>query len=97
MSEPGTLADLGENVHKVYTNPQFAKTCGVYFDAFKNADGVCPCAFQLIQGIQHVDDALVFSKVFCSFCLFDIVRNMWPSDVGVKHEASTTPLGISAT
>ena len=38
------------------------------------------------QGLQHVDDAAVFSKVLCTECMERLVSRLWPEDVGVSKE-----------
>ena len=43
-------------------------------------------AQSLVQGLLHVDDAIVLSFVFCSSCLVRGVCRLWPSDVGVSEE-----------
>ena len=42
----------------------------------------------MVAGFQHVDDALVCSKIFCEECLLNGVRKLWPEDVGVSLEGS---------
>ena len=47
-------------------------------------------SYQLVAGFQHVDDALVASKICCEECLLNGVRKLWPEDVGVSLEGSGT-------
>ena len=41
---------------------------------------------EVIQGITHVDDSLVISKIFCPDCLLAGVLELFPKDVGVSEE-----------
>ena len=36
-----------------------------------------------------MDDALVCSKVWCPQCLFDLLQNLWPRDIGLTLEGCT--------
>ena len=51
---------------------------------------------QLVAGFQHVDDALVCSKIFCEECLLNGVRKLWPEDVGVSLEGSGNSIPLFA-
>ena len=78
FSEPVTLVDLGSCVHRLYTSKTFAKSVGLYLDAHPVA--------HTVQGLQIVDDAAVFSKVWCCDCLLNGVTKVWPLDVGTGLE-----------
>jgi len=82
MSEPATLFDLGHDVHRLYTQKAKAIDCGFsHWDTDK-----------VVQGVIYVHDSLVFSKVFCSNCLFNGLKKMWPAAVGLSLEANELPL-----
>ena len=41
---------------------------------------------QILQGVQHVDDACRFSKCLCVHCIHKTIVNLWPTDVGATLE-----------
>ena len=59
MSEPTTLVDLGEPIYHAYTEAGGAADAGW-------AHPGAPLR-QLVQGVQHVGDALMFSLALLSF------------------------------
>jgi hypothetical protein len=78
LSPPLTCCDLDLSIHKVRTSPEQQKRSGWYrrhttFD-------------QLVAGILHVDDALLYSRQLCCDCLFDGLRKNTPADVGLTLE-----------
>eukprot|EP00974_Lingulodinium_polyedra_P036363 3488316-Lingulodinium_polyedra.AAC.1 len=44
----------------------------------------------IVQGLLHVDDSLVLSKVLCHSCLSKGMSKLWPPDIGISIE-STPP------
>ena len=78
FSEPATLVDLGECIYRLYTDPAFALRIGWDCKGFRTE--------QVVQGLQHVDDAIVFSKILCVRCLMDGIEQLWPKDVGFSIE-----------
>lgn len=78
MSEPATLADLGEDIHFLYADQSRAETCGFSFQGRKTAE--------LVEGLLYVDDNLVFSKTFCSTCLYNGVKKLFPGHMGFTLE-----------
>ena len=83
FSEPATLVDLGESVYRLYTDGgNTARRVGWALDKARPD--------QLVQGLQHVDGAAIFSEVFCSECLLRGPQKLWPRDVGVSLEETGT-------
>jgi hypothetical protein len=80
FSEPATLVDLGRSIAKFYASTALQRKSGIYIN------GVPPD--QLIQGLLHVDDCLLASKVYCKDCLLRALAVIWPSDVGTSLEAA---------
>jgi len=89
FSEPATLLDLGTDVHKFYTDVNFQKRVGLHIS------GMSPR--HLIVGMQHVDDAVVASKVFCEECLERGTERIWPKDVGTSIEEKGPTITFMAT
>ena len=78
FSEPATLVDLGEAVRAIYLDrPSIACPFWAMDDA---------PLYELVQALQHVDDALLMSCVWCPKCLHAGVQRIWPSDVGTTLE-----------
>ena len=81
FSEPATLIDLGESVFRLYSDcGRIAARVGWHAP---NGD-----VSHAIAGIQHVDDAVIASTIYCERCLLRGVQRLWPSDVGVSLEES---------
>ena len=78
LSEPGTLVDLQECIRLLYTHPDMLKEIG-----WKHRDFTVN---QIVQGITHVDDSLVISKVLCHDCLYEGCCRLFPKDVGTSLE-----------
>ena len=83
LSEPSTLVDLQESIRLLCDKSASAN----------ELDRVLPGMSKhnlkfdrSVQGLQHVDDAGVFSKILCPSCLLKIVTNLWPHDVGITLE-----------
>ena len=75
---PATLVDLGTDVSQLYRSTKKQKQVGWYISGVPLS--------RSIQGLQHVDDALVFSTVFCDECVERGMCRLWPRDVGVEVE-----------
>ena len=82
MSEPATLTDLGHSIHHLYCTASQHSIFGRSLPQFRME--------QLIQGLLHVDDSLVFSCVFCSTCLKNAVKRIFPADVGMTEEGDSS-------
>ena len=78
FSEPGTLVDLNEELRLVHQNVDKLKEVGWFFQGWKLEN--------LVTGLMHVDDAVVFSKIFCHDCLETGMKKLWPEGVGISLE-----------
>eukprot|EP00969_Alexandrium_andersonii_P338081 14941300-Alexandrium_andersonii.AAC.1 len=90
LSEPATLVDLGRRVHELYHAPGVAARAGLEFQ------GLTPR--QLLAGCSHVDDALLWSGVFCARCIEACMAAFLPKDLALEAEetgASVTFLGTN--
>ena len=81
-----TAFDLDTNATKMYDSKQEAQRVGAYVASLPTT--------RCIQALLHVDDALVFSKVFCCRCLGEITKKAWPEDVEAKIEESGPSIGF---
>ena len=77
-SPPITSFDLDHNSRRVYSSKKEAQKAGAYVAGCSTA--------RAIQGLLHVDDCIVFSKIWCETCLFAIISRLWPPDVVAKLE-----------
>ena len=78
-TSPGLTAfDLDFNSRRIYRSREAAQQAGCHVPHMD--------ASRCVQGLLHVDDAWVASKVFCNTCLSDILKRCWPEDVGAKIE-----------
>ena len=80
LSEPCTMVDLNHDVWRCATSPNKLRRVGwsirghnLRFD-------------QLVAGCLHVDDLVVFSRIWCIKCLAERVKRMFPDDVGFDVE-----------
>ena len=78
MSEPATLVNISESTRLAYTLPLDHEPTG-----WARSDAAMS---ELVQGIQHVDDALLLSLVYCYECLHAGLARCWPSDCGTTLE-----------
>ena len=78
FSEPGTLVDLSEEIRLLDENSGKLVEVGWNFKGWKLHD--------LVSGLMHVDDAVVFSRIFCPGCLEQGMKRLWPQDVGISLE-----------
>jgi hypothetical protein len=88
-ASPQHCSILEQDVHKFYTNTQFQKEIGWHVPGI--------LAKHLIVGLQHVDDAVVASKVLCEKCLERGTEKMWPNDVGTSLEEKGPTIIFMAT
>jgi hypothetical protein len=79
-SPPITAFDLDYNSRKMYGSKDEARRCGSFVPGMPST--------RCIQALLHVDDALVFSKIFCCTCLAATIKKCWPPDVEPKLEES---------
>ena len=40
----------------------------------------------VVQGVLHVDDTLILSRIHCTSCLWKNIQRIWPEDVGLTLE-----------
>ena len=80
LSEPGTLVDLNASVGLLDVDDTERKRVGWFIPELSFQ--------QTVGGMLHVDDSIVFSKIFCNDCLERGVQRMWPPDVGVEREGT---------
>ena len=87
LSEPGTLIDLQEPIRCAIGNKS-SRFDFVGLGLGESGGGTLKdYRFgQIAQGVQHVDDAAVFSNILCVHCLEILVKKLWPEDVGVSIE-----------
>ena len=78
VSAPCTSLDLDTAIVSFYNDPEVAEATGWVLDDASPGD--------LVQGLLHVDDSLIMSKVFCYDCLLHGVEKLWPQDVGASLE-----------
>ena len=78
MSCPATMVDLELAICKLYEDVNTAKRIKWHIPGVQ--------ASQTVVGLQHVDDALVCSKIYCTECLRKGVKRLWPKDVGTTLE-----------
>lgn len=60
-SEPGTMVDVGFDVSRLYQDPVVATQCGFHFEGYSTD--------QFIQGVQHVDEILLMTQLWCASCV----------------------------
>ena len=83
LSEPSTLVDIQEEIRLRYSTEDVNGSLEHLLEGLSDLN----MNFQdIIQGVQHVDDAAVFSKVLCTQCLGRVMEKLWPADVGVTME-----------
>ena len=82
LSEPSTLVDLQDSIRDLYYCNDKSQ-----LDCILHGLGSFGISFnRVIQGLQHVDDACVMSKLLCHDCIFHIIQKIWPPDVGITLE-----------
>ena len=80
LSPPGTNLDLEYDIRKLYKCGSKQCESGLQYKNHSMSS--------IIQGCLHVDDCLVFSRIWCPDCLWDAMRKIWPEDVGLTLESS---------
>ena len=80
FSEPATLVDLGRSIKQFDKSAELQRRSGIHLTGYTPD--------QLRQGLLHVDDCLLASKVYCKDCLHRALKVIWPSDVGTSLEAA---------
>ena len=78
MSPPAAGLDLDHFFVPLYKTKKLGKDIGWHVKGLTMEETV--------QGLQHVDDAILMSKVLCAGCLFRGVKGLWPTDVGTSDE-----------
>ena len=79
MSAPAIAVDLEHGLRLLYKNLGRVQQLGWEILGVHIS--------KLLQGLLHVDDCLVMSKVFCQDCLYVGMQRLWPEDVGVSRES----------
>ena len=69
----------------LFTDRSWLKANGFYPNAFAIRN-IHPTS--LFHGIRHVDDALIFSRVFCSSCLLKLMHHAYKAPLEVSLEGS---------
>ena len=78
FSEPGTLIDLQHDVFLASGSIDVRKRIGWHIEGLSLE--------QVMGGVMHVDDSLLFSKCLCEDCLEKGMCELWPKDVGCSKE-----------
>jgi len=68
-------------VQRLYEDPLFAARVGWSYRDWPMR--------RVIQGLQHVDDSCIFSKIWCEKCIETGAAKLWPRDVGVQKEGAS--------
>jgi hypothetical protein len=80
FSEPATMLDLGTDIEDYINSEIRRRRVGLQYENFTAA--------QQLAGVLHVDDCLLISKIWCSECILEGLRKLWPKDVGTTMEES---------
>ena len=78
LLEAATLVDLQFDTNQACTSATYRQATGWHVPGYTFE--------QIVAGHQHVDDALLISRLLCSHCMFEALKATWPSDVGVSIE-----------
>jgi len=79
MSAAATSITIEHDISRVFfSDRNAAAAIGWKCDQFPTS--------QVIQGIVHVDDALICSKMLCSSCIEEGLLQCWPRDIGMEVE-----------
>lgn len=78
ISEPVTQVDLQEDVYQLHKDPRVLARTGW-------AHRRLPVD-QIVTGLTHVDDMVIFSKIWCASCLERGSLQLFPHDVGMQKE-----------
>ena len=82
LSEPGTMVGLGRYIYKLYNDDETMQASILY-----RADVPFRRGFFCLQ---HVDDFLLGSKIWCNKCLMRFLSDTLPKSCGVELEESGT-------
>ena len=88
-SEPGTMIDVGEFVAEMHSPDN-------YYSKFYWCIENLPLT-ALLQGVQHVDDILLMSQVWCSNCINKKITGYMPPDMGFEIEEQGSHLRFLTT
>ena len=88
-SEPGTMVDVGHFVRELHSTPGIFESSG-----FKVGDYTLE---QVLQAIQHVDDILFMSQIWCHTCVERKVKQHFPQDMGFNTEETGPKLRFLST
>ena len=83
MSAAATSIDLEHSTRRLHSDFKFRKACKL---VVANASGGILSMRQTLQGILHVDDCLLGSRVLCQSCILEGLKRAWPNDIGLKVE-----------
>eukprot|EP00974_Lingulodinium_polyedra_P059025 5683870-Lingulodinium_polyedra.AAC.1 len=78
MSAAATTVTLEHDIAMLHRYSDRAKRLGWHH---KNWD-----VSKVIQGLLHVDDSFVMSKVLCWKCIERGMKMLWPKDIGISTE-----------
>ena len=87
MSEVATMIDINHSVWNTANSKQRQRHCGI--------DQPTLQLDEVIAGGLHVDDFVVFSRIYCLSCLKGIVERMMPEDIGIEMEEAAAKPGSS--
>ena len=76
------MVDVGHFVHNLHMNTDEQKRVGLYIDGYSLQE--------VLMGVQHVDDILLGSQIFCADCIIKSI--VWSSpmtwDSSVRNVAN---------
>eukprot|EP00974_Lingulodinium_polyedra_P018946 1833226-Lingulodinium_polyedra.AAC.1 len=79
FSAAATTVDLEHDVSSLYCDTRVARRVGWLVPKVDMR--------HTVQGVLHVDDSIVFSKILCEDCLIAGVAKLFPADIGMSCEA----------
>ena len=88
-SEPGTMIDVGQFVHMLYADKKTQAYSKLLVDRFE--------IDEILQGVQHVDDILLMSHIWCHTCIEDKIKAYFPNDMGFETEETGPKLRFLTT
>ena len=88
-SEPGTMIDVGQFVHKLYSDRSTQAYSRFLVDRFT--------IHEILQGVQHVDDILLMSHIWCHTCIEAKIKAYFPKDMGFETEETGPKLRFLTT
>ena len=72
------MCDCGSFVHRLQYDVPFYEASPWFVPGLT--------AMDVVQGVQHVGDCVLFSKVWCDACLEKGLSYLWPADMGFEVE-----------